>query len=601
MYFRCVALAVVASSSALLGGLASAAPLVSRPYFSARAYEHRMRAELLARHGDAAGAVDSWRLARVYDPGSAHLALGLVEALWRVGLPATDRRLHTALRDATRLAPGPAALWRGRIALGNGEVWQAERSFALAVKLAGDSPAGLAARVESAEMWLASGRRLAAKRALERVAALAHPDLAVGTQTAGLLLDAGALEQAAALADRLRRQHGAEPGVLAVLAEAHRRADQRAVDINRWRRRVAQAPADPDVLLAALRESLRAGADTESAACLDALLTLDTDGTNRFRAALVHMEAHRLTTAAQLLGEARRLRPADPIVLEAHTRALAQAGKRASAIAALREVAPGAVAYAASRRQLAALHVAAGRTGDAIEVLESARKVVDDAALTADLADLYVRGGRVRAALQLAEQHRRVHGATAGLLAKEVALLADQGDVDRALALSGAAAELGSVAEVAVARALAGHGQLVAAERVVAAVLRRDGADRGALIALAELRVASGGDLAGVAERIDAAVIAAPDDAGLWGALGGVHLALGATSPAQAALERAHANAPDDPIIAERLGDARTIGGDDSGAERAYRACAAILMRQVLARVPGAKARLAMVARKRMR
>ncbi len=596
VHSRCASFAFVACYA--LASVPSWAAPTNKRYVSARAYEQALRGDLYLADGDFGAAVEAWRLARVYDPDSAAGALGLAEALWRRDAIGDGPRVDRALKDARRLAPGSAGpwLWSGRVALARGAVSKAERAFERARRHAADDRDGLAASVALAELWIARGERRRARRLLKKVEPLLAGDVQHGPDGAELLAELGAIGAASRLAAQLRTRAPRSIRVSALLAEIHGVQNQRALALAATRRDVARAPRDADTLLDALRAALRAGSGAQSAACLDALLALDEDGTHRLKAALVHLDERRADLAVPLLEALRRARPTDPLVVAAHARALAELGKRGSAVAALERVKPTVHGYVDARLQLADIHVAAGRHEQARAALVRARAHhPDHRGIVARLVDLHRAAGRNARALALLVTHRQSRGAAPALVRRELELTDDA----PALAPVVASFDLDDVAELAAELVDAGRSDL--AEPRLMSVLEGAPDHPVALVALAEARLMNGGVLSTVGDGLERLAGAGADDPRLLSALGATRLARGDVAGAIRALQRARAQAPGDAVLAERLGDARSKLGDHPGAAKAYRACALLVIRQLHERVPGAELRLASVARKRVR
>lgn len=590
-----------------------------RPYVSARAYLHTLRAQAAQRAGDAAGAVAALREALVYDPESAFLHTALADRLLRLGRvgDAEDELKRALQQDA---AHAPALVLLARIQAARARPDEARAHLEAAIAAAPSLPEAYRERVR---LELLSGDLAAASAAagrLERQAARlsARPPAARGAE------EADPLGEELVRAERLRQ--GASDAWLDVAREALRlRQDEQGQGA--LARALAADPSSADAWLLQAQAQEQRARFAEALAAAQRLLSLRPDAPEV------------VAVAARLSLEA-----GDPEAMTVHARRLLAMGSELETGAGEEGGPPAEVpedpesAEGAERpqlrRELSALLLRAGvpllgarRPGLALELFEGAARLVPGH----PEPDFYralalVQRGRVRegqglleeVALRLADAARsfppllaqepralsvdaRVQSALArGRLGESAEALRrlrelfDEEPLDEGVALgmlegyerAGQGAEALALLQARVAShpdvagllyALASAqdraGRLAETKGILKVVLELSPAHSGALNHLGYLLVEEGGQgpLARAEPLLLRAVELRPDDGAVADSYGRCLFKLGKVAPALAELRRADKLAPGDPVVLSHLGDALEAAGLRAQAEETWR------------------------------
>lgn len=452
---------------------------------------HRVRlAQYLARSGQPDDAEAVLREALAAQPGDGELKASLVALLRSTRGPAAAR--GELERQVAQQPDDYAARFAlARLLDEQGERAAAEQMLSEVIEREGTSPHALEARTRLAALRLAANDRTSAEQLVAAVLSVNPRDTDALILRGTLLLAAGDAKSAIADLRAVLRDHPNAPGVLRALAQAHVVNREPALAEEALRRALEAAPSDPAVALELGQLLTRLGREAEAKPLLAraardrpdaqtlAALVRASISTRDFATARAAAEAARAAEPEGHVGQllagivaeaegkdaaalaayeralARAPREAEP--LQGTVRVLVRSGRRAEAYRRLDAVARqepdlalpvllnGELALADGRaaeaelafreaarraprwwlpvRGLAQVHVARGETAAAVRLLESALPKVDEPlAVRLELAPLYERAGRIDDAVSQYEEVLRAAPDTA-LAANNLAML----------------------------------------------------------------------------------------------------------------------------------------------------------------------------------
>jgi tetratricopeptide (TPR) repeat protein len=556
------------------------------PLGSAAAYLHYLEGNLLAERGDHAGAVAAYRETLALDGGATHVRLRLALEYRRLGkTDEAEVEARTAVADDPGSAEahellGAFYLQGARPAAAAGEL---QKAVSLDPKLTEAYRSLVQAR-------LALGDVRGSERVLDAWAT-ASPGEGLGWREFGeLMLARGDLARAEKFLDRALKYRPEDPQALAALG---RLADQRGRPeraMALFERSQRADPEDPAVLFALgqhhlLRAALSNASAGELAAargCFNSLVAMAADEAGaRLQVAFAYLKAHLDADALHELDGAVAADPQNARAVLYRGEVELQLGRFEEAAKDLAGVPAEDEAYLDARAKLGLALFKLHRIGEATAVLKSGLAARPEAPqLVLELADIQRATGRGQEAVELLENAVAagpVTGSENSYPPELVEALADAyEDVGRtrdAIAL--------------LKRTLVGKPGQERLRLALGAKLRRSGDFEGAVAAMRELlrfephnaealnfigyEYAERGIHLSEAQRlVTQALESEPKNGAYADSLGWVYFRMGKIRQAIETLQRARRFAPDEPAIAEHLGDVYQATGDPGLALESY-------------------------------
>jgi Tfp pilus assembly protein PilF len=495
-------------------------------------------------------------------------------------LQAALERLGPAADPATAAKDLPAARARA----------DASRLLAALAEIEGQDPAQAAAAGQRWQRALAltpgdpqlhagalatalRARDLVTARRLHKAMAEALPDHAATLYYEAVLAFAGNnFAGAAAITDKLLAGVDKSPPLLLLAGMAQARNGAPAQAEALFQRAIALQPGWADPRLEAAR--LRLAADQPQRA-IELLLPLLGDAAPTLAATLRSVAAGGGAVATAPAGAAAALgapsgNEADPRALGLAAQALARLGRFAEADPLFARAAARSPDPVPVRTEAAKAMLARGQVELGLRELQAAA-AADTEGQAADLALIaaLMKRGDQAAALKAVEalDAKQPRGATAPLLRGRIAESAGDRTAAAAAYAQALEREPGSVQAIAAAAALElANGQATAARRRWEALVKVDGKNAAAHLALAELDLRAAAPRAEIKAHLDRSVLAAPQDALTWRAVLDLERR---SAPPAAVLTRAQAAAaaqPADPTLQLELAGAQQQAGDAQAA-----------------------------------
>ena len=539
-------------------------------YASAASYAHFLKAQMLQRAGEQRQALNELRLALVTDEGNPYLTVALAEQHARMGdLPRAEKVLTRLLETFPSYAP--AHLLLGRVLAEEGKKDRARVHLHKAVHLAPKSIDG----------WLALGQlELEAGRADQALEVMEAMAVAIPGESRGFrTLGTGFVERNdGPHAERaLRRAVQIDDGdgdAWILLAQTYDRADRFAEAEEAYAQALSRDPENVDLLLAGGRAALRMGGAARARSWFDRVLSLSDDPEIAVRVSFAYLASDQVEEAAEVLERARQRGPPEPrlayyvglmherlrryeraaaayaavprssdLYVESQIRrgnALSLAGAHPRAVEALRKLAEERPDQPAAQGAYARVLERSGALREAERILRSAVAKWQTADLYEALSENLQRQGRGGEAVKLLEEAVRERPEEQGLRFVLGAAYERDGELEQSLAHLRAALTTNPDNPTVlnfIGYTLAEHGRdLDEAEGMVRRAL--------------ELKPGTGAYL---------------------DSLGWVYFRRGDNDQALSLLEQAAALEPDEPVIADHLGDAYSRAARKADAARWYR------------------------------
>jgi len=566
----------VAASSLLLLAVLSAAPGVRtadahRPavdvsamreamqaepgtFASAAAYAHFLLARIAHHAGDEKHVVDELRLALATDERNPYLQVALGEAYVRLqDWPRAEAQARAVLdRHPEDFA---AELLLARVLY---EVHQFPKARAVLRRAQAQRPKEADSYLLLAEMALESGQVDEAVHVVQALADAAEEPL--GLKRLGqALAEKGDPTRAEALLARAAHLDPGEVETWVSLAGVQEALGKPAVAEESLARALEVDPDNRNALLDAGRLALRAGAPGRARAYLDRALGLSGDPDLTLRVAFTWLSAQHAAEACQVLDEARRSGAGDPRV-SFYAGLLHERGARwEAAVRAYAEVGPASELFRDARLRRATALARAGRPAEAVALLRAALVATpEDLALYPAYAEALEATGKPADGERFLREAAQARGAPE--LAEALALFLErQGRTAEAIALlsrevQGRPHQESLLFTLAAAYGRAGdHAQGIARMREVLA-LNPDNAS--ALNFIGYTLTEQDQDLDEAERLLHRALELRPETGAFLDSLGWLFFHRHEYGRAVTTLEHAAALEPDEPVIAEHLGDA---------------------------------------------
>lgn len=542
---------------------------VSGTFASAAAYAHFLRARLAHHAGDERRTVDELRLALATDERDPYLQVALGEAYGRL-----QDWSHAEARARNVLERSPDH-FGAELLLAHAlfETRQFPRARAVLKRAQAQRPRDPETYLLFAEMALESGQVDEAVHAVSELADVASEPL--GLKRLGqALAEKGDLGHAQPLLLRAARLDPGDHETWVALASVQEAAGSPAAAEESLAHALEIDPDGRDALLDAGRLALRAGSPGRARAYLDRALALSDDPDLTLRISFIWLSAQRPAEASQVLDGARRSGTSDPRISFYAGLLHERSARWTEAVRAYAEVPPGAELFRDSRLRRAAALGRAGRPAEAVAFLRAALVATpDDVGLYPAYAEALEVNGKP------AEGERFLREAVAARGGPELTgalavLLERQGRTPEAIALLTRAVDQQPKQEsllfgLAAAYERAGdHAHSIARMREVLA-LNPDNA--AALNFIGYTLAEQGQDLDEAERLLHRALELKPETGAFLDSLGWLFFRRHDLARAVPTLERAVALEPDEPVIAEHLGDAYLGADRKQDAVGAYR------------------------------
>jgi tetratricopeptide (TPR) repeat protein len=523
-------------------------------FASAAAYAHFLLARIAHHAGDERRVVDELRLALATDEKDAYLQVALGEAYGRL-----QDWAHAEAQARGVLERHPddfaAELLLARVLY---ETRQFPRAKAVLKRAQTQRPKEADPYLLQAEMALESGQVDEAVHAVNALADVAGEPL--GLKRLGqALAEKGDASRADALLSRATRLDPGDVEAWVALAGVQEAGGTPAQAEESLARALEVDPDNRDALLDAGRLALRASAPGRARAYLDRALALSEDPAVTLRVAFTWLSAQRPAEASAVLDGARRAGTADARV-SFYAGLLHERGARwEEAVRAYAEVGAASELYRDARLRRATALGRAGRPGEGVALLRAALVLTpEDLALYPAYAEALEVSGKP------AEAERFLREAASARPSQELTLalallLERQGRPKEAIALLRRAVDLrpgqeSLVFNLAAAYERAGdHAEGIARMREVLAI-NPDNAS--ALNFIGYTLTEQNLDLDEAERLLHRALELRPETGAFLDSLGWLFFRRHDFGRAVSTLEHAAALDPDEPVIAEHLGDA---------------------------------------------
>lgn len=526
----------------------------SGAFASAAAYAHFLLARIAYHAGDQRQVVKELRLALSTDERNPYLQVALGEAYVRLQDWARAEAQARAVLDR-HPDDYAAELLLARVLY---EVRQFPKARLVLRRAQAQRPKDPDSYLLLAEMALESGQ---VDEAVHVVQALADAaDEPLGLKRLGqALVEKGDPGRAEGLLVRAAHLDPGEVETWVSLAGVQEALGKPAVAEESLARALEVDPDNRNALVDAGRLALRAGAPGRARAYLDRALGLSEDPDLTLRVAFTWLSAQHAAEACQVLDEARRSGVADPR-LSFYAGLLHERGARwEEAVRAYAEVAPASELFREARLRRAAALARAGRPADGVALLRAALVATpEDVALYPAYAEALVASGKPAEGERFLREAALARGVPE--LAEALALFLErQGRTAEAIALlarevQGRPHQESLLFTLAAAYERAGdHAQGIARMREVLA-LNPDNAS--ALNFIGYTLTEQDQDLDEAERLLHRALELRPETGAFLDSLGWLFFHRRDYGRAVTTLEHAAALEPDEPVIAEHLGDA---------------------------------------------
>jgi tetratricopeptide (TPR) repeat protein len=523
-------------------------------FASASAYAHFLLARMAHHAGDERHVVDELRLALATDERNPYLQVALGEAYVRLQ---DWTRAEAQARAVLNRHPEDfaAELLLARVLY---EVHQFPKARAVLRRAQAQRPKDPDSYLLLAEMALESGQVDEAVHVVQALADAAEEPL--GLKRLGQALsEKGDPTRAEGLLLRAARLDPGEVETWVSLAGVQEALGKPAVAEESLARALEVDPDNRNALLDAGRLALRAGAPGRARAYLDRALGLSEDPDLTLRVAFTWLSAQHAAEACQVLDEARRSGVGDPRI-SFYAGLLHERGARwEEAVRAYAEVGPASELFRDARLRRAAALARAGRPGEGVALLRAALVATpEDLALYPAYAEALEASGKPAEGERFLREAALARGAPE--LAEALALFLErQGRTTEAIALlsrevQGRPHQESLLFNLAAAYERAGdHAQGIARMREVLA-LNPDNAS--ALNFIGYTLTEQDKDLDEAERLLHRALELRPETGAFLDSLGWLFFHRHDYGRAVTTLEHAAALEPDEPVIAEHLGDA---------------------------------------------
>ena len=523
-------------------------------FASAAAYAHFLLARIAHHAGDERRVVDELRLALATDERDVYLQVALGEAYGRLqDWPHAEAQARSVLvRHPDEFS---AELLLGRVLY---ETHQFPHARAVLRRAMAQRPKDADSYLLLAEMALESSQVEEAVRVVNALADAAEEPL--GLKRLGqALVDKGDPTRAEALLVRASRLDPGDLETWLSLASAQEALGTPAAAEESLAKALEVDPDNRDALLDAGRLALHAGAPGRARAYLDRALGLSDDPDLALRVAFTWLSAQHSAEASAVLDGARRAGTVDPRVSFYAGLLHERAARWEQAVRAYAEVSAGSELYRDARLRRASALARAGRPAEGVALLRAGLVATpDDLALYPAYAQALEVSGQPAAAERFLREASTARGAQELTEALAV-LLERQGRPQEAIALLTRAVDQRPRQEsllfsLAAAYERAGeHTQSIARMREVLA-LNPDNAS--ALNFIGYTLTQQNQDLDEAERLLRRALELRPETGAFLDSLGWLFFRRHDYARAVSTLEHAAALEPDEPIIAEHLGDA---------------------------------------------
>jgi tetratricopeptide (TPR) repeat protein len=523
-------------------------------FASAAAYAHFLLARIAHQAGDERRVVDELRLALATDERDAYLQVALGEAYGRLQDWA---HAETQARAVLERHPDDfsAELLLARVLY---ETHQFPRARAVLHRAQSQRPKDADAYLLLAEMALESGQ---VDEAIHVVNALADvADEPLGLKRLGqALAEKGDPAHAEALLLRATHLDPGDVETWVSLASVQEAAGTPASAEESLARALEVDPDNRDALLDAGRLALRAGAPGRARAYLDHALGLSEDPDLTLRVAFTWLSAQRSAEASAVLDGARRAGTADPRV-SFYAGLLHERGARfEEAVRAYAEVAPGSELYRDARLRRATALGRAGRPAEGVALLRAGLVATpEDLALYPAYAEALEASGKPADAERFLREAANAR-ASQELTEALAVLLQRQGRPKEAIALLSHALDQRPRQEsllFSLAAAYERAGEHAQGIRRMREVLALNPDNAAALNFIGYTLTEQNQDLDEAERLVRRALELRPETGAFLDSLGWLFFRRHDFGRAVSTLEHAAALEPDEPVIAEHLGDA---------------------------------------------
>ncbi len=546
-------------------------------YPSAASYAHFLRARLKHHDGDHRGALDELRLALASDDGSPFLLTQMGEQYARLSeLERAEAQLKRVIERSPDYAP--AQFLMGRVLYEAQKPTRARAHLGRAIKL---RPADPDAYLVLTQLCLDQGKVDEAIKVVEDLGG-ALPGEPVGYRRLGLALaERGDAVRAERLLSRAVERDPGDLEAWTTLARIHEASGRPEKALEAWSRAVERDPENREVLLSAGRLALRLDKPGDARAYFDQLLSLGRDPESVVKVAFSYLAVHRLTDAAAMLDGARRQLEEPRLHFYAglvHERVRSW-GKAIEAFDAVAAEA-GEVAFEA-RLHKASCQSAAGQHRAALEAFT--RLAADRPRLSGLVparARALERAGQVKEAEALLLSAFEPPRPAADVLDAVAGFYERQARPSDAVALITQALQRAPKDEqllFALAAAQERKGDWQRAVETMRGVLDANPASAAAMNFIGYTLADRGGDLDEAERLVLRALDARPDAAAFLDSMGWVAFRKGQYERAVEYLEKATADAPDEPTLLEHLAEACARAGRRARARAALERAVEIL------------------------
>ena len=523
-------------------------------FASAAAYAHFLLARMAHHAGDERQVVDELRLALATDERNPYLQVALGEAYVRLQDWGRAEAQARAVLDR-HPEDFSAELLLARVLY---EVHQFPKARVVLRRAQAQRPKDPDSYLLLAEMALESGQVDEAVHVVQALADAAEEPL--GLKRLGqALAEKGDPTRAEGLLVRAAHLDPGEVETWVSLAGVQEALGKPAVAEESLARALEVDPDNRNALLDAGRLALRAGAPGRARAYLDHALGLSEDPDLTLRVAFTWLSAQHAAEACQVLDEARRSGAGDPRI-SFYAGLLHERGARwEQAVRAYAEVGPSSELFRDARLRRAAALARAGRPGEGVALLRAALVATpEDLTLYPAYAEALQASGKPAEGERFLREAALARGAPE--LAEALALFLErQGRTAEAIALlsrevQGRPHQESLLFNLAAAYERAGdHAQGIARMREVLA-LNPDNAS--ALNFIGYTLTEQDQDLDEAERLLHRALQLRPETGAFLDSLGWLFFHRHDYGRAVSTLEHAAALEPDEPVIAEHLGDA---------------------------------------------
>ena len=524
-------------------------------FSSSAAYAHFLKARLYRHSGQHRLALNELRLALATDEANPFLIVALAEEYAHSGdLDRAEKTLEKLLETSGSYAPAHLAL--GRVLAEGGKRDRARVQLKRATRL---DPTSVEAWLALAELEVDAGRGDQALAAVESLAR-AHPGDSKGFRALGALLgDRGDTARAERALRRAVQIDDRDHEAWALLAQGHDRADRFAEAEDAYSKALAGDPDNLELLLAAGRVALKIDAVERGRLWFERVLAISEEPEIAVRVSFAYLAADRAEDASEVLDRARRRGVHEP-----------RLGYYSGLIhEKLRRFDRAASAYAEVPRSSELYVEAQIRRGNALSLArahpratETFRKLLEERPDQPEAHRGYARALERSGALREAERVLRravERWRIPDLYEALAANLQRQGRGGEAVSLlERAVAEKPEekTLRFVLAAAYEQYGKVDESLSHMRAILDEDPNDPRALNFVGYVLADNGRDLDAAERMVRRALELKPDSGAYMDSLGWVYFQRGAIAEALQLLEQAAALEPDEPVIADHVGDA---------------------------------------------